>query len=58
MFYAPKFGHTILVLRVARDGSWADVEVHEMAPSVASWHKRQPLRDGKFAFEVEEVTPA
>jgi hypothetical protein len=33
--------HSIVVNRVARNGSWADVTVTQ--PFGASWNKRQPL---------------
>jgi hypothetical protein len=39
----------ITVMRVARDGSWADIMVQQHTG--AQWTKRQPLQDGLFAFE-------
>jgi hypothetical protein len=39
--------HVISVMRVARDESWADIRVCNWA---VMWTKRQPLRDGTFAF--------
>lgn len=41
---------SISVMRVARDGSWADIEVNE-----GQWTKRQPLTDGAFPFPVRLI---
>lgn len=61
ILYAPQYNQTIAVRRVAADLSWADIEVHTRGSdgtlaSGMSWRKRQPLTNGEFAFEVEEVT--
>lgn len=42
----------IAVRRVARDGSWADIAV---IGKYGMFTKRQPLNDGAFPFEVEQV---
>jgi hypothetical protein len=59
MFYSPQFRQNIAVNRVAGDGSWADITVQNVGISSGglSWNKRQPLRDGAFPFEVEELKP-
>jgi hypothetical protein len=46
--------HLISVTRVARDESWADIQVRTWA---VMWSKRQPLKDGKFAFDHEPYVP-
>lgn len=33
--------HAVIVTRVAKDGTWADIRVHH--PFGATWTKRQPL---------------
>lgn len=33
----------IEVLRVARNGSWADIRVRQERSAVATWTKRQPM---------------
>lgn len=47
---APSGG--ISVRRVARDGSWADIAV---ISKYSMYAKRQPLKDGAFSFEVQQV---
>ena len=42
--------HQIEVRRVAKDGSWVDIAVMSWA---VMWTKRQPLKDGDFAFPYE-----
>lgn len=43
---------TIDVMRVARDGSWADIRV---SGEYSEWTKRQRLQpDGSFPFAVKE----
>lgn len=46
-------GDRILVRRVARDGTWADVVVTQLHG--ASWNKRQPLLCGAFMVPCEKV---
>jgi len=63
IYFAPAFNQTIVVRRVASDGSWADIAVHQRGAdgtlaSGPTWHKRQPLTNGAFAFDVEEVQAA
>ena len=41
-------GAFVTITRVARDGSWADIVVEQMAG--ANWSKRQPLVDGLLPF--------
>lgn len=52
MYRALESGVTIAVRRVAKDGSWADIEVHSSATTLA-WRKRQKLRNGRFPYAVE-----
>ena len=49
-------GEHLVVLRVARDGAWADVQVVQR--NGATWRKRQPLRDGEFPFTHRLLVPA
>lgn len=54
-FHAPKFNQAIIVMRVARDGSWADIRVVDN--NQRTWTKRQPLRaDGWFPFGVQRTS--
>jgi len=54
VYRAVDSGLLVAVRRVARDRSWADVEVHDPAsPSVLAWRKRQPLRGGQLPFAAE-----
>lgn len=46
--------HLVSVTRVARDASWADIQVRYWA---GMWPKRQPLVDGAFAFPHKPYTP-
>jgi hypothetical protein len=52
VFYRTPGGVTMVVLRMAKDKSWADIEAKD---NRAQWRKRQPLRDGCFPFEVSIV---
>jgi len=52
-------GLLVAVRRVARDRSWADVEVHDPnRPKALAWRKRQPLRGGQLPFAAELTEPA
>jgi hypothetical protein len=42
----------ISVIRVARDNTWADIAV---VGKYGMWTKRQPLENGAFPFEAEQV---
>lgn len=42
----------IFITRVAKDGSWADIAVHNC---MVMWTKRQPLFDGEFSPTAETV---
>jgi len=42
--------HLVIVTRVAKDHSWADIAVTTWA---VAWSKRQPLVAGEFAFPYE-----
>ena len=53
VFYAERFNTAIEVLQVAKDRSWADVIVRSDVGT--SWRKRQPLRDGRFPFQVRRT---
>jgi len=58
-FFATRFRHHVTVLRVAKDQAWADIRVVDpTVDPVASWTKRQPLREGLFMFEVEYLGSA
>lgn len=59
VYRAVDSGLLVAVRRVARDRSWADVEVHDPnRPTVLAWRKRQPLRGGQLPFAVEPADPA
>lgn len=51
-YYSPTFRNDITVMRVAKDGSWADILV---TATGGEWSKRQPLTDGKFNFDVVPI---
>jgi hypothetical protein len=44
---------TIYVTRVSKAGAWADIFVEQ--PGGACWAKRQPLIDGRFGFQAEQL---
>jgi hypothetical protein len=44
----------IRVKRVARDASWADIQVTQPATG-STWSKRQPLIGGQFAFHTRLI---
>jgi hypothetical protein len=46
----------IVITRVARDNTWADIRV--VQPHGAEWRKRQPLHDGRLPFRVRPVGSA
>jgi hypothetical protein len=43
----------IFVLRVGKDGTWADIEC--TGATGDPWRKRQHLVDGRFPFDVEHA---
>lgn len=48
-------GIEILVKSVAKDESWANIQVTE--PNGHTWAKRQVLRDGELPFSAIPVLP-
>jgi hypothetical protein len=47
-----RLGYLTRVTRVAKDHTWADIVIYTDG---GSWSKRQPLVNGRFPYEVEEV---
>jgi hypothetical protein len=47
-----RLGYLTRVTRVARDQTWADIVIYTDG---GSWSRRQPLVDGRFPYEVEEI---
>src|SRR4051812_27845055 len=55
LYTAPDFADAqIRVMRVARDGSWADIRVTPLS-GARSWTKRQQLQDGQLPYRVSNV---
>jgi hypothetical protein len=51
-FWSETMGAQITVTRVSRQGLWADIFVQR---GQATWTKRQPLIDGRFGFQAEQL---
>jgi hypothetical protein len=51
-YWSQTMGATIEVFRVSRQGLWADIFVQR---GQATWTKRQPLIDGRFGFQAEQL---
>jgi hypothetical protein len=53
-FYSHTMQAAFRVTRVSRAAKWADIVVRQDRTGV-TWSKRQPLVDGRFAFQAEQL---
>jgi hypothetical protein len=51
-YWSHTMGAEITVMRVSRKAEWADIFVKR---GQATWTKRQPLIDGRFGFQAEQL---